>query len=959
MNFTKRGIRKQEKALLGHTEKLYHKFSVLVFHVVIIAAVAAIAIGAALGIGAFRGVLSAAPDISGITVTPRGYSTFVYDSDGNQIAKLVSQDSNRIPVTMDMIPKHLQQAFVAIEDERFYTHNGIDIYGIIRAGFEGITSGDFSQGASTITQQLLKNNVFTDWIGQEGFAKWKRKFQEQFLAIELEKNMSKEDILLNYMNTINLGQNTLGVQAASLRYFGKSVSELTLSESACIAGITQNPSGYNPISYPEENEKRRARVLGNMKDQGMISQEEYDKAMADDVYSRIQLVNAEQEGTDVTSYFVDALTVQLKEDLMDLGYNETQAFTLMYSSGLKIYSTQDPKIQRIADEIVQDPENYTYTLILLSYALTVEKPDGSLENHSQEMLETYFKQFNVNYNRLYNTEEDAYAAVEEYKAAVLQEGDKVFDERISLTLQPQTSVVIADQSNGHVVAMVGGRGPKEASRTLNRASDTTRQPGSTFKVVSTYAPALDDYGMSLATTINDAPFAYDNGRLVRNWWGQEYRGMYSLRNAIKDSANVVTVKTLTWITPQLGYEYLQRFGFTTLVEQMRVGDEIYSDITQSLALGGITQGVKNVELNAAYAAIANGGVYVKPTYYTHVTDNQNNVIIDYREPGSQLNRRVLKETTAYLLTSAMKDVVTWGNGANANFGTTAVAGKTGTTSDDRDSWFSGYTRYYTCTVWVGYDNNEVLPKTDMATKLWGKIMGQVHEGKEYLDFIPPAEGLTSAAVCGVSGKLPVGGMCDGHVRTELFEIGTVPTATCDQHFKGNICRATKLQANTHCPFAVEEVSVLPPIEPDHVARGSQAGNRTDVAGAETEVIVDENGQQQVVRKKCNHDATFWTLPESPQTLYQQSYNYFKEAGADDALAREQATNFSTEAFQRFADSGQVFNLFRDTAPPDPNADPNAAQPDPNAAQPDPNAAQPDPNAAQPDPDPAAGGGEGG
>ncbi|MBR0172779.1 MAG: transglycosylase domain-containing protein [Lachnospiraceae bacterium] len=640
MNYTLRGIRAQEREIAGSSDKLYHKLTTTVFKLAVVGMVALIAIGGALGIGAFRGILSSSPDITGMSVTPRGYSTFVYDVEGNQIAKLVSTDSNRIPVSMDMIPQDMKDAFVAIEDERFYEHNGIDIHGIIRAGVEGITSGNFSQGASTITQQLLKNSVFTDWIGQEGIAKWKRKIQEQFLAVELEKNMSKDDILLNYMNTVNLGQNTLGVQSASLRYFGKSVSELTLSECACIAGITQNPAGYNPISHPEDNDARRLRVLKNMRDQGYITSEEHDKAAADDVYSRIQVVNKEQEGTDITTYFVDALTVALMEDLMGLGYNETQAYTLMYSSGLKIYSTQDPRIQAIADEQFANPDNFPpYTLYLLSYALTVQKADGSLENHSQEMLETYFKQFNAGYNRLYNEEEEARAAVEEYKAAVLAEGDEVYDERVTITPQPQASLTISDQRTGYIVAMVGGRGAKEASRTLNRATDSTRQPGSCFKVVSTFAPALDSYGMTLATAINDAPFAYDNGRLVRNHWGGSYRGMYSIRNAIRDSANVVTVKTLTWITPQLGFDYLQLFGFTTLVDAMEVNGQIYTDIQQSLALGGITRGVKNVELNAAYATMANGGVYCKPVYYTKVLDNQGNVLIDHTVPET---RRVLK-----------------------------------------------------------------------------------------------------------------------------------------------------------------------------------------------------------------------------------------------------------------------------------------------------------------------------
>lgn len=907
MNYTRRGVRKQEQEILGLTERLYRKLSVMIFVIAIVAMVAVITIVGALGIGAFRGMLVSAPDISGMNVTPRGYSTFVYDIEGNQIAKLVSADSNRIPVTWEMVPKHMKDAFVAIEDERFYSHNGIDIYGIIRAFFEGVASGEFSQGASTITQQLLKNSVFTDWIGQEGVAKYRRKVQEQFLAVQLEKTMSKDDILLNYMNTVNLGQNTLGVQAASLRYFGKSVSELTLSEAACIAGITQNPAGYNPISHPEANEQRRERVLRKMLALEMISEAEYQEAMNDDVYSRIQVVNKEQEGSDITSYFVDALTVALLEDLMALGYTESQAYTLMYSSGLKIYSTQDPRIQKIADDIFADPANFPpYTQILLSYALTIEKADGTLENHSQEMLESYFKQFNAYYTRLYGTEEEAYAAVEEYKAAVMEEGDAVFDERITLTLQPQASLTIMDQRTGYVIAMVGGRGQKTASRTLNRATDTTRQPGSCFKVVSTFAPALDAADFTLASTVNDAPFAYENGRLVRNHWGAEYRGMYTVRNAIRDSANVVTVKTLTWITPQLGFDYLQKYGFTTLVASEQIGTQTYTDIQQSLALGGVTHGVTNVELNAAYAAMANGGVYCKPVYYTKVVDAQGNVLIDHTQPETH---RVLKETTAWLMTSAMQDVVMHGTGGLASIGTTAVAGKTGTTTDNKDVWFSGYTDYYTATTWVGFDNNQELSNTTVASTLWAKVMSEVHAGLPWRDFTQPP-GLTQATVCAISGKLPVPGLCDATLNTEWFEEGTVPTDPCDQHIAGDICMMTSREANTHCPFRQAGASWLPPVEPEAVAKGTRAAAGQAADESAMQMVVDENGNETMVRAKCIHDEAFWSRPDAEQVLHDQTLAFCTTAGFPADQAEAVATGFARACMDTWHNHHTVGNFFQ-------------------------------------------------
>ena len=364
MNYTKKGIRAKQKSLHAKTTKLGKKLLLAILNLSLLGIVAVGIIGMSMAFGIFRGVIDTAPSIENVKVTPTGFSTFVYDLEGNQTAKLVSQNSNRIPVSQDMIPEDLAHAFVAIEDERFYEHNGIDIKGIFRAGYIAITTGfQRMEGASTITQQLLKNNVFTNWTNEDSFIESvKRKIQEQYLAIELTKSMSKDEVLLNYMNSINLGQNTLGVQAASMRYFNKSVNNLTLSECAVIAGITQNPSRYNPISHPDNNADRRKKVLKHMLEQGYISQEEHDEALADDVYSRIQIVNEDSEEDTVNTYFVDALTDDVMNDLLAAGYNETQAFTLLYSGGLKIYSTQDPHIQSICDEVFSNEENYPATM---------------------------------------------------------------------------------------------------------------------------------------------------------------------------------------------------------------------------------------------------------------------------------------------------------------------------------------------------------------------------------------------------------------------------------------------------------------------------------------------------------------------------------------------------------------------------------------------------------------------
>lgn len=856
MNYGKRGAAKKKKALRSKSKKWSKRFALTFFKTILLVILAAGIIGICGGLGVVKGILASAPDISNIDVSPTGFSTFVYDTEGNQIAKLDAEGSNRVPVSMDKIPEDLAHAFVAIEDARFYDHNGIDIKGILRAGFIGLTSGHFSEGASTITQQLIKNNVLTSWTSEseKAFAvKVKRKFQEQYLAIKLENDMDKDKILENYMNTINLGQNTLGVQAASKRYFGKNVYELNLSECAVIAAITQNPSRYNPITHPEKNAERREKVLTNMLEQGYISQSEFDAALADDVYSRIQTVNEETGENAINSYFVDALTEAVMDDLEAAGYSEAQAFSMLYTGGLKIYSTQDPTIQSICDEVCSNEENYPQgTTWYLNYQLTIQRSNGENDNFSKEMLEDYLKEngSDKKYPLLFPSQEDAYAAVEAYKASLLQDGDEVIAESISMTPQPQISMTIEDQSTGNVVAIVGGRGAKEANRTLNRATSTTRQPGSTFKIVSTYAPALDSAGLTLADVFVDAPFNYANGRPVSNWYSSGYRGTCSLRDGIRDSLNIIAVKTLTYITPQKGFDYLQNFGFTTLIEREEKNGQTFSDITQSLALGGITYGVTNLELNASYATIANGGTYIKPKLYTKIVDHDGNILIDNTE-GER--RQVIKESTAFLLTDAMVDVVTSGTGASVNFGGMSIAGKTGTTSDYNDVWFSGYTPYYTCTTWTGYDNNAKLSgkngERNLAKTLWRAAMSKIHENLENKAFSVPAD-IVTATVCSQSGKLPIPGMCDETLKTEYFAKGTVPSDTCDVHYQGSICEYSGLPATELCPFQVPGTITMPP-----ALDASLSGNA--------------NTTEEGTAVHCPHDATFMSDPNAAAVIAQQ------------------------------------------------------------------------------------------
>ena len=784
MNYGKKSTAKKRTALISRSSMMGKRARVSFIRVLFVSLIALCIAVTCLGVGSFRGVIDTAPDVDDIDIMPLGYATFLYDDAGNQIRKLAAPDSNRLPVTLDQIPVDLQHAVVAIEDERFYEHNGIDVKGILRAGMKALTTGDFSEGASTITQQLLKNNVFTNWTSESTqLERFTRKIQEQYLAVQVEKKTDKDTILENYLNTINLGAGSYGVQAAARQYFDKDVWDLNLSECATLAGITQNPTKFNPIINPDSNRKRRKEVLQHMLDQNYITQDQYDEALADDVYSSIQAAQEKNSSTENTvyTYFEDELTDQIINDLMNIkGYTKKQATNLLYSGGLKVYTTQDSKIQNILDEEYADPSNYPDTVQYeLDYALTVTDPDGNQVNYSKEMLQLYFQNEDSDFDLLFDSPEDGQTYVDKYKASILANGSKVLAERVNFAPQPQSSMSVIDQHTGYVKALIGGRGEKTASLTLNRATDTTRQPGSTFKIVSTYAPALNEKGMTLATTFEDEPYEYPDGSPVNNAT-RSYNGTTTIRTAIQNSINVVAVKCLEKVTPELGLKYLDNFGFTTLAHGTEADKDangnVWSDANLATALGGITRGVTNVELCASYAAIANGGNYIKPIYYTKILDHNGNVLIE----NTAAERSVIKESTAFLLTSAMEDVVKQGTGTACQLDNMPVAGKTGTTEAYNDLWFVGYTPYYTCAVWSGYDNNEKLPDyaRNFHKALWKKVMTRIHEGLPSKEFEKPAS-VEKLSVCEETGLLPRAG-CP--VITEYFDVGTMPTEYCDQHF---------------------------------------------------------------------------------------------------------------------------------------------------------------------------------
>lgn len=830
MDFSKKEVINKQKSIKSTSKRLTSKLWVTAFRLAIVALVSVIIIGVMAGWGILNAIVDTAPDISQIDVAPTGFSSASYYSDGTLAQTFAGAEANRVYVTIDEIPKIVQDCFIALEDERFYEHKGIDVRGIFRAGYSVLKTGDLF-GASTITQQLLKNQVFSGGDEDNIIDRVTRKIQEQYLAIQLESRLSKELILEYYLNYVNLGSGAYGIQTAAKTYFGKNVWELTLSEAAVIAPIPHSPTYHNPITYPDSNAERREACLTNMLELGLCTKEQYDEAINDDVYSRIQLRSEEQSSTSTAySYFTDAMLKQLIQDFQtELGYSASQAEQLIYYGGISIFTTQDKEVQKIVDEYYQDESNFppfgftssTGSCYELTYALSVIHPDGTQTHYQRQDFIDYFADFvdsdylyyhfsggNRGISELLLDTDDTDAKIEEFRSAMLGEGD-TYIERKEYVPQPQSSFSLIEQSTGKVAALYGGRGEKEASLTLNRASGTTRQVGSTFKVLASFLPAIDAGGLTLASVQDDSRYFYPGTeKEVINWYNTGFRGLQSIRTGIYSSLNIVAVKTLEQIGAPLGFEYLEKLGFSTLVRSKTdANGNVFSDINLSIALGGLTNGVSNLELTAAYGAIANGGVYNKPVFYTKVTDHDGKVLLS-REPDST---QVMKSSTAWLLTNAMEDTVKRGTGSRLRFReySMPVAGKTGTASTSKyrsnDLWFVGFTPYYTAAVWTGYDNNFTQRNTSYQQDLWRNIMEKIHSSLElpYQSFEMP-DSIISATICTKCGNLAVSGLCDeaeggSCALVEYFAKGTVPSAKCSCHVKVNVCKKSKKLATEFCP----------------------------------------------------------------------------------------------------------------------------------------------------------------
>lgn len=786
------------------------------------------------GLGVVKGILDSTPPITSFYFGPKAFATKILDKDGNTIDTLIKAGSNREPLKYEEIKQnpYLINAFVAIEDKRFWQHRGIDIDSVFRAVYGVLTSDSSRGGGSTITQQLIKNYLFDTALHEKGAEKYVRKIQELYIAFQYENSNEiadwhslfnlksgedvskdenlrevsrkelKEQILTDYLNLINLGSNTLGIKVAARRYFDKDVKDLTLSECAVIASITKNPTKNNPITNPENNKKRQRQTLKNMLDEQYITNEEYEEAINDDVYSRIQNVEIKVENTNtVYTYFTESVIDQLYDDLIKrLGLGKDEAMNLLYAGGLSVKTTMDPKIQEIVNTEVNDDKNYSVKKYAIDYRLSVLHSDDTQTHYSQVDVQNYHVDTlkNKKYDGLFNTKDIANQYINSFKDYVIKEGDSIAAESLNYFLEPQCSFVMVNHRTGEVVALAGGRGEKTVSRSLNRATVTKRQPGSTFKVISTFAPALELYNKTLATTYYDSEYTWtikNMSKTFKNWYSSGYLGFQNIRAGIVYSLNIIAVRCLMeTVTPEIGIKFAKKLGITSL-------DDV-EDANPAAALGGLTYGVTNYELTSAFASIANGGMYTKPIFYTKVFDRDGKVILDNT---NKKNVRVMSKENAYLLTDAMANSMAGSkafSSANMNVTPTStrahfkgmsLAGKSGTTTSNNDVWFVGYSPYYTAGVWGGCDENQSLQDTrkkinnggtNFHKNIWRKIMSKVHANLKDPKFEkPPA--IIQREVCKKSGLLATEG-CKHDLRgnaayTEYFVDGTQPRTRCNLH----------------------------------------------------------------------------------------------------------------------------------------------------------------------------------
>lgn len=586
------------------------------------------------GCGFIGATMSDLPEVA--NVKPAA-SSQIYDVHGNLIIT-VHATENRLPVKLSQVPKDLQNAFIATEDNRFYSHHGVDPIGIMRAIWVNIAHDGVAEGGSTITQQLARNAFLTQ------DRTLKRKIMEAMLAIRIEQYYTKQEILEMYLNQIYFGQGAYGVQAAAHVYFGKNVQDLDLAQSAMLAGLPQSPNYYSPLTNYKAGKARQAVVLGQMVKYDYIDQATADKAKDEDLGLREKSEAAHSDNN--ASYFIDYVISEIAEKYGD---------DAVYKDGLKIYTTIDMKAQDAAVQAMHNLPNF-YT------------------------------------------------------------DDK------GLT-QPQGALIAINPHNGYIVAMVGGRGDDS----FNRAVLAVRQPGSAFKPF-VYLAAIQD-GMTPGTVMDDKKIEF-NGWSPKNYEGT-YSGQMTLHYALQHSVNTIAVQLADAVGMRKVLNLASSLGITTLDDS--------KDNNLAAALGGLTNGVKPIDMAVAYGTLANGGVKVKPVAITKIVDRNGQVV----EENSTEEQRVVDPKYAYVITNMLESVMSGGTGGGASIGRPA-AGKTGTTDESKDAWFVGYTPDLVAAVWMGDDYGiETLDGITGGTVpavIWRDFMSQALNAMEIpaSDFtVPP------------------------------------------------------------------------------------------------------------------------------------------------------------------------------------------------------------------------------
>jgi len=682
-----------------------------------------VVIVAGMGVGLLTGAMRALPPVEEVDERIAPETSFIYDRDGNLITELHGAE-NRISLSYDQIPKTVINAFVAIEDERFFSHFGVDPIGIARAALNNLRGGD-RQGASTITQQLARN-LFPEEIGFE--ISMRRKIQEALMAIQLERRFSKERILEMYLNHIFLGYNAYGIEAGAQVYFGKPAAELELHEAAMLAAIVKGPAVYDPIDNPDAVRRRRNLVLDEMAEQGYITPEQAEAA-------KRRPLGVLEEMRTVGDYpyphFVDYVVRQLL-DRFRAQYEEQglsreeaaqRAAQRVYGGGLHIYTTLDPRLQEAAERAVQE---------VMDRDFPIDPEDDNPK---------------------------------------------------------EAAVVTLDVSTGEILAMVGGR-RHEGRLDFNRAWQAKRQPGSAAKPLIVYAPALLN-GFTPGSVLDDSPVRFEipgsEPYVPRNYNRNEFRGLMTMREAIRLSQNIPAVKLLNAIGVETGVRFAARLGLDTLDLDPSDGK---SDLNLSSALGGLTHGVTLLDLAEAYATFANLGVRQEPFAIRRVEDRYGTLVL---EPARDREQEVVMEPeVAWLMNDLLKNVVYphrlgvdgTGRGAKlqAEGRARPVAGKTGTTSDHKDVWFVGYTPQRLTAVWIGHDQPVSMQGQTSSgshpVEIWRKVMEVAHEGLPIEDWAEP-QGIVKVRICKQSGQLP-GPYCpDTQQYTEVFLRGTEPTEIVD------------------------------------------------------------------------------------------------------------------------------------------------------------------------------------